>query len=126
MGVVGWGLAPTHVEVELGCDKRILNERRITLNSSSEFIANDENVFKQFEEALVDVNGEKTIKGWIMEDKDVLNGRFGKQNLRHPYIGKLFQSWTSIISNTKLLGNSWLKQGGSSGSALCWSFGGHS
>ena len=57
----------------------ILRERRMTLNSISEFIANDENVFKQFEEALVDVNGEKTIKGWIMENKDVLNGRFGKK-----------------------------------------------
>ena len=63
----------------MGCDKRILNERRITLNSSSEFIANDENVFKHFEEALVDVNCEKTIKGWIKENKDVLNGRFGKK-----------------------------------------------
>ena len=59
--------------------ERILNERRMTLNSISEFIVNDENVFKQFEEALVDVNGEKTIKGWVMENKDVLNGRFGKK-----------------------------------------------
>ena len=59
--------------------ERILNERRMTLNSISEFIVNDENVFKQFEEALVDVNGEKTIKGWITGNKDVLNGRFGKK-----------------------------------------------
>jgi hypothetical protein len=59
--------------------EKIQNERRMTLNSISDFIVNDENVFKQFEEALLDGHGEKTIKGWIMENKDVLNGRFGKK-----------------------------------------------
>ena len=59
--------------------EKIQNERRMTLNSISDFIVSDENVFKQFEEALLDVHGEKTIKGWIMENKDVLNGRFGKK-----------------------------------------------
>ena len=49
------------------------------LNSISDFVMNDENVFKKFEEALVDVNSEKIIKCWIKDNKDVLNERFGKK-----------------------------------------------
>ena len=58
---------------------RSTSDSRMPLNSVSDYVVKDESVFKLFAEALVNVKSEKTIKGWILENKDVLNGRFGKK-----------------------------------------------
>ena len=58
---------------------RSTSDSKMPLNSVTDFVVKDENVFKQFEEALVDVNSDKIIKGWIKENKDVLNVRSGKK-----------------------------------------------
>ena len=41
---------------------RSTSDSRMPLNSVSDYVVKDESVFKLFEEALVDVNSEKTIK----------------------------------------------------------------
>ena len=43
-------------------------------------VVKKENVFKRFEEALVEENSGKIIKDWIEANKDVLNERFGKKH----------------------------------------------
>ena len=58
---------------------RSTSDSKMPLNSVTDFVVKDENVFEQFEEALVDVNSDKIIKGWIKENKDVLNVRSGKK-----------------------------------------------
>ena len=61
---------------------RSTSDTRMPLNSVTnitDYVVNDEKVFKQFEEALVAANSEKTINGWILDNNQVLNGRFGKK-----------------------------------------------
>ena len=58
---------------------RSTSDSKMPLNSVTDFVVKELDVFKQFEEALVDVNSEKIIKGWIKENKDAVNGRFGKK-----------------------------------------------
>ena len=58
---------------------RSTSDSKMPLNSVTDFVVKDENVFKQFEEALVEANCEHIIKDWIKENKDALDGRFGKK-----------------------------------------------
>ena len=58
---------------------RSTSDSKMPLNSVTDFVVKDENVFKQFEEALVEATCEHIIKSWIKENKDALNGRFGKK-----------------------------------------------
>ena len=66
------------VVVTEGMRDRINSETNMPLNSLRDFVIRDENLFKKFTEALVE-NGEKSFKCWIQDNREALNGRFGKK-----------------------------------------------
>ena len=59
------------------------SDSRMPLNTvdsaSRDYVLKDENIFNKFEEFLLDEKDEKLIKGWIFDNQDVLNGKFGKK-----------------------------------------------
>ena len=55
-----------------------LSERRLTLNSITDFLVKEENVFEDFKIVLASEDV-KAVRCWIDDNMDVLNGTFGKK-----------------------------------------------